>query len=345
MTYIFKYIVIRKEFKLNEFRVALVPSDCIKLINGGIIVYVEKSNNRCIKDSEYSIIGCKMIDNIYQLQNPKDEILIIGLKELDLDDNNIFSYKHMYFSHTYKNQAGCNNILEKFKLNNGIIYDMEYFTDDNNKRLFAFGNMAGFIGCYLGLLQYYNRNSKNMDLKNLLPYKSSDIIYNNSYIIANYIIQNNIVPQIAVIGINGHTGNGCIKLLKKLKLEYTGYTRDMSKNDLHKYNIIFNCINIIHYIIPFITLDTINNFNKMDVIVDISCDYNNKYNPLPIYNNCSTFANPIIKVNNIDIIAIENLPSLLPVESSNDFSNKLVDIINNLNYINSWDKVYKLNYK
>ena len=133
------------------------------------------------------------------------------------------------------------------------------------------------------------------------------------------------------------------KIIKKIKIRIHWLYNSL-KNDLNNYNIIINCINISNFIDPFITYETINSFDKTDVIVDISCDYNNNYNPLPIYNKCTTYSNPIIKVNNIDIIAIENLPSLLPLESSNEFSNKLVDIINNTYYTSNWDKVYSMYY-
>ena len=198
------------------------------------------------------------------------------------------------------------------------------------------------MGCYLGLLQYYNRKRNLDNIINLEPFNSSSILINNSHIITNYLKQNNIVPSIAIIGCNGRTGNGCIKLLKLLNLDYTGYTTEMSKNDLNNFNIILNCIHITKYIEPFITYNNLNSFTNTDVVVDISCDYSHKYNPFPIYNRCSTFINPIIKVNNIDIIAIENLPSLLPIESSTVFSNKLVNLINNTDYAYCWDKVNNL---
>jgi len=320
-----QYIVIRKEYKLNEFRVPLVPSDCIILINKGFIVYVEKSMIRCINNMEYMKVGCIMIDDYTMLQHNVDHMLIVGLKDLDIMNSIIFKYKHMYFSHTFKNQNNNNIILSKFKSNGGIIYDMEYFTDDMNNRLITFGYYAGIAGCYMGLFQYYMKQV-NGNIMNITPIKNIKHLYYN----LNFILNLNEKPNIAIIG-NGRCAKGCMFFLNSLNLEYTIFTRTSSKNELVNYDIIFNCIQINSYIEPFITMDTIKTFIKLSILVDISCDYNNIYNPLPIYTRLSTFENPIIHVNDmIDVIAIDNLPSLLPRDSSIDFSSNLVKILTNM---------------
>ena len=92
----FKYIVIRREYKKMEYRTPLIPQDC-KELSKNIIVYVEKDNNRCYSDEEYSANGCIMIDTYLDLDHK--EVLVIGLKELELLNDN-FKYNHMYFSHT-----------------------------------------------------------------------------------------------------------------------------------------------------------------------------------------------------------------------------------------------------
>ena len=202
---------------------------------------------------------------------------------------------------------------------------MEYFTNDMGKRIITFGYFAGIAGCYMGLLQYYMKLI-NRNVMNIIP------IYciKNLYYILNFILNLDVKPSIAIIG-NGRCAKGCMDFLNSLNLEYTVFTRDSSKKDLIYYNVIFNCIQINNYIEPFITLDTLEQFDKLNLVVDISCDYNNKYNPLPIYNKLSTFDNPIIHINEkVDVIAIDNLPSLLPKDSSIYFSSNLVKILTNM---------------
>jgi len=328
----FKYIVIRKEYKENEYRVALIPSDCKKIIDKNeeecchpVSIYVEKSNTRCFTDLEYINAGCVLIDNYIELAHPIKDMLIVGLKELPMTEY-MYSYNHLYFSHCFKNQENSNTILQLFKLKGGNIYDLEYFTD-GKKRLVSFGFSSGLVGCYLGLLQYYYRK-QYMNICDLNPFKYFEDLFNKILAEKNSIYNQ---PTIAIIG-NGRCASGCMSLLNILELPYKIYNRSLSKTDLNKYNIIINCIVLTEYIEPFITTESLHSFNNTDVIVDISCDYNNINNPLPIYNNSTSFKNPIHKIGSIDLIAIDNLPSLLPKDSSTDFSNELVKIINN-NYI------------
>ena len=67
---------------------------------------------------------------------------------------------------------------------------------------------------------------------------------------------------------------------------------------------------------------------KLGVICDVSCDPYGDYNPLPIYDKCTTFDDPTLRLvageNPVDLISIDHLPSLLPVESSEDFCDQLM---------------------
>ena len=333
----FHYIVIRREYRDN--RVALIPSDCLKLTES-YTVYVEKSNTRCFTDEEYIENGCILIDNYLELDHDINTILVVGLKELP-DEIDHYSYNHLYFSHTYKNQCNSNIILNKFKQKKGVIYDLEYFntTDLNSTRLFAFGFYAGIAGCYMGLLHYYlklsgtNYNNNNNTIQSML---------NTINILANEYSY--MIPRIAIIG-NGRCASGCIYMLNILKNQFTIFDRKSNMSNLKNYNIIFNCIllNINDKVEPFITMDTLKSIHNINIIVDISCDYNNKYNPIAIYNTPTTFTSPIHTVEDVNIIAIDNLPSLLPKESSIYFSNKLVPYIEDI-YIYSeiWVNVYKV---
>jgi hypothetical protein len=72
-------------------------------------------------------------------------------------------------------------------------------------------------------------------------------------------------------------------------------------------------------------------------VVDISCDVHNSLNPLPIYDEITSFAKPTLRVVEpdedqsgrppLDVIAIPTLPALVPIVSSNDFSAQLVSCL------------------
>ena len=64
------------------------------------------------------------------------------------------------------------------------------------------------------------------------------------------------------------------------------------------------------------------------MIADVSCDPYGPHNPLPLYHRCTTLAEPCVRLIEtspvLDLIAIDHLPSLLPLESSGDFSAQLL---------------------
>jgi saccharopine dehydrogenase (NAD+, L-lysine forming) len=65
------------------------------------------------------------------------------------------------------------------------------------------------------------------------------------------------------------------------------------------------------------------------MIVDISCDITNPNNPIPVYNTNTTYEVPFIRVvddeKKMDVVSIDNLPSMIPKESSIEFSNALIN--------------------
>lgn len=64
-------------------------------------------------------------------------------------------------------------------------------------------------------------------------------------------------------------------------------------------DIFVNCIYLSSKIAPFISLDAISNAGperRLSVIVDVSCDTTNQFNPLPIYNVNTTFDKPTVPV-------------------------------------------------
>jgi saccharopine dehydrogenase (NAD+, L-lysine-forming) len=78
---------------------------------------------------------------------------------------------------------------------------------------------------------------------------------------------------------------------------------------------------------------------QLRVIADVSCDPNSSYNPIPIYDRSTTFADPLVRVAGgsdlLDVMAIDNLPSMLPIESSNDYADQLLPYLLRLDDIGS----------
>lgn len=66
-------------------------------------------------------------------------------------------------------------------------------------------------------------------------------------------------------------------------------------------------------------------------MVDVSCDTTNPHNPIPIYSINTTFEDPTVPVEvkndenktPLSVISIDHLPSMLPREASDSFSQGL----------------------
>jgi saccharopine dehydrogenase (NAD+, L-lysine forming) len=65
-------------------------------------------------------------------------------------------------------------------------------------------------------------------------------------------------------------------------------------------DIFVNCIYLSSSIPPFVSPDQLNTAGsnrRLSVVVDVSCDTTNPFNPIPIYNINTTFDNPLVSVN------------------------------------------------
>jgi saccharopine dehydrogenase (NAD+, L-lysine-forming) len=338
-------IYIRKE-NINEYRTPLIPKDITLLINNGFTVYIQHSLTRIYSNQQYIAHGGIITNEEWYSPMFKDAI-IIGIKELsnmEILDNHI----HLYFSHSFKNQSNSEYILSKFINSNSKLYDFEYILDHFNKRYIAFGYYSGLVGGVLGLKQYYNKISYLDNINNLKVWSS----YKKMIDYMKHCVVKDV--KIAVIGSNGRCGSGVRVILDYFKLEYTIIDRNYDVSKLKEYDIIYNCI-LLDESYDKIWFDTNTKFNKKMVIVDISCDYSRPNNPIKLYNTSTTWKTPVFRYNRyVDIIAIDNLPSLLPKESSNYFSNKLVPLLLdfNIDFSNYWknnlkiyyDKANKFNY-
>ena len=303
-----KQLYLRKETKEKEYRTPLTPHDCATLIENNYQIQFEPSSTRCYKDDEYELAGC-IQTHINEIDN---SAIIIGLKEFDTTETTLLNKKHFYFSHAFKGQENSHHIINLFQEKNGNIYDYEYIVDENGRRLIAFGHWAGFAGMYLGLLQY-----RDSTICEYAPTSVSEICD----VLREYTAK----PKITICGARGRCGSGCLELLKLVNI--TPHICEKGDSIPEDTEIFINAI----YLSPdstavFFDETTIQNYKRLRVIVDISCDIHAKNNPIRLnYPNC--WLTKYTKyTDNIDIICIDNLPSLLPKDSSQEFSKKLTEL-------------------
>ena len=329
------HLWIRAEQRQNEKRVGITPADTSKLINAGIKVTVEESPDRIISTEEYYKAGSEIAKQHAWPRAPKNTI-ILGLKELP-EDLEVIEHKHIMFGHAFKGQTAGRKLLKKFKAGKGVLYDLEYLTDPQGRRLAAFGYWAGYAGAAVSLKAY-------ADQQNTKGICGPVSVFENKQKIADctrnaFVNVENKFPKILVAGALGRVGTGAIDFCEALGLKVTKWDIEETKNgepfpEILEHEIFLNCILAKPGAPVFVRDKYHSSIRKLRVIGDISCDPDSSFNPIPIYNSPTNWAVPVIRVNTsqiLDVMAIDNLPSLLPYESSVDFSKQLLPLLFDLN--------------
>ena len=104
-------------------------------------------------------------------------------------------------------------------------------------------------------------------------------------------------------------------------------------------DIFINCIYLTTKIPNFVDMPSLDTPNrKLSVVCDVSADTTNPNNPIPIYTVATAFDKPTVPVEVRDgpvlsVISIDHLPSLLPREASEAFSN---DLLPHLLQLKNW---------
>lgn len=329
-------IWLRSEFRKTERRTPLLPDGAKELLDNGYQVIVEKSKNRIIKDDEYEAAGCEMVD-ADGWKTPPENAIILGLKELP-DDPEIIKNPHIFFAHAYKEQAGWKEMLTRFDRGGADLLDIEYMTRENGVRYVAFGYRAGYMGAALALLHWNSKNAGNGDFLNqsLTPFEDADILDETIEKIGEGAKK----PKVLIIGAGGRCGTGASDIFERHGAIITKWDREETTNldrkALMDHDIMINCAFIKSKQPPFIRKEDIKAGTRLSIVTDVSCDPFSDFNPIPIYNEPTSWDEPYLVVNgeggkSIDLIAIDNLPSLLPRESSEEFAGLMLPELKKLN--------------
>ena len=63
-------------------------------------------------------------------------------------------HAHIKFGHCYKQQEGWTKYLSRFVHGGGILYDIEFLTGLDGRRVAAFGYYAGYAGAAVALMAW-----------------------------------------------------------------------------------------------------------------------------------------------------------------------------------------------
>ena len=97
--------------------------------------------------------------------------------------------------------------------------------------------------------------------------------------------------------------------------------------------LFFNCILAGPTTPVFVPKSALTAERRLRVIGDIACDPDSTFNPVPIYSAATSWEAPALRVHEnppLDVTAIDNLPSMLPLESSEDYAAQLLPTLQGL---------------
>lgn len=326
-------------------RSPLTPSDAAHLVSRGCRVSVEASPHRCFPDEEFKSVGCQITEPGSWVYSDLSTV-ILGLRDVP-QKHYALKHRHIMFCHAFKQQNGWEHRLLRFLRGDGKLYDLASIVDDNKHRLVSFGTTAGHIGMAAGILTWCKQKLEKpfpgMSIPaNLLSQLNSDTPL-DSHIEAILHMTTTFLsrrPRILVIGSKGRCGHGAMHFASSVGLadSLVGWTRENTAEqgpfeEILDFDIVVNAIHLDDRESGVFIDDQIIRKAKraMSILVDISCDPVSPFNPFPIYSGTTTFEHPFLRILDgssmsypLDVIAIPNLPSLLPVESSKSFSSQLL---------------------
>lgn len=321
------HLWVRAEQRPNEDRVGLTPEGAKALMSGGIKVTVEESAVRAIPLQGYIDAGCEIAAENSWPSAPADAI-IFGLKELP-EDGTPLPHRHIMFGHAFKGQHSGKALLDRFAAGGGTLYDLEYLVDEAGRRVAAFGYWAGYAGAAVTLKSWCaQQRGEICGPVGVYPGKDALLAELSAELKA---VQAD-VPTAIVIGAMGRVGTGAADLCEAMGITVTKW--DMAETasggpfpEILQHDLFLNCIFARPGTPVFVPAEALSAARKLTAIGDVACDPDSDYNPVPIYDQATSWEAPALRVASdpvMDVMAIDNLPSMLPVESSHDYAGQLL---------------------
>ena len=258
---------------------------------------------------------------------------MLGVKDLP-ESSEPLHHQHIYFGHAYKSQDGWRSLLRRFKAGGGKLYDVEYLTDESGRRVAAFGYWAGFTGCAVGVKTWIGQQlGRDPVVAPIHPYPGqTELVGELDRELRDAARLSGRKPTVIIVGAGGRVGAGAGDLAEQLGLGITRWdiaetARGGPFEEILEHDLFVNCVLVNTKIPPFVTMETLSApGRRLSVISDVSCDPG-EYNPVPVYSKPTTFGEPTVRVIPhpvLDLTAIDHLPSMLPVEASEDFGRQLL---------------------
>lgn len=315
------HVWIRSESRGTERRAPVAPADIPLLIHAGFRVTVEESPQRIFDVEEYAAAGASVVGEGAWVDAP-DDAYVLGIKELP-DEPDSLRHRHIYFAHAFKGQEDARRTLERFRRGGGRLLDIEYLTGDDGRRVVAFGYWAGYVGAALGVLHL--AGTLTAPLAPMAKHELDAELEQAGTSGADELLA-------LVTGARGRSGRGAQQALASAGMPVTSWdreeTRDLHKQALLGHDLLVNCVVTHTPTTPFVEQSDLDRERRLRVLADVTCDVTGPTNMLPVNTRTTTWQEPVRRLHGgtsehsvpLDVIAIDNLPSLLPREASEGFS-------------------------
>ncbi|KMK68711.1 saccharopine dehydrogenase [Puniceibacterium sp. IMCC21224] len=341
------HLWVRAEQRQNEERIGITPEGVADLIALGISVTVEHSHQRAIPIEGYLAAGATPAPEGSWTSAP-DDAIIFGLKELPTDGTPL-RHRHILFGHAFKRQPDGEVLLRRFGAGGGTLFDLEYLTDADGRRVAAFGYWAGYAGAAVALRCWIAQQQGAL----CAPLRTLP-----SAAALRAELQDDLAalgskrPDAIVIGALGRVGTGATDLCTQMGMTVTGW--DMAETahggpfpQILDHAIFLNCILARPGTPVFVPATVTTAARALRVIGDIACDPDSAFSPIKVYDRTTSWDSPALRVHDappLDVTAIDNLPSLLPVESSQDYAAQLLPTLRTLGTLDApvWQRAAEL---
>ncbi len=355
-------LALLREARIDENRTPLSPAQVSIILSkfSNIKIIVQPSNKRCFKDEDYQKAGAQITDDLSSA-NIIFGVKEVDISSLIKNKTYLFfshtSKVRQYIGQTIKDEA----IIYKKELLREVIKKKITLIDYENireisgeaYRYLGFGRFAGIIGTYNTLnlyLKLFNKKS--------LP-RAFEI--NNYKEIKKLISKQNFSKIKILLTGSGRASKGSMELLKQANIkqvsinDYLNNKHDKAvfcnistkeyiekkdgkeiskvKNYLFETDMLIAC----HYWEPkfpkLFYSNQINEFKNLKIIGDITCDINGS---IPTTIRSTSIAKPYYSIDintmkeidlsdkDIAVMAVDNLPSELPRDASEEFGSSVI---------------------
>lgn len=330
------HLWLRAESRPNEDRTGITPDGVAALIAKGFTVTVEDSPRRVFATDAYARAGAAIAPQGSWPTAP-DDAIVFGLKELP-EDGMPLRHRHIMFGHAFKGQPAGQVLLRRFQAGGGTLYDLEYLTDDAGRRLAAFGYWAGYAGAAVSLKAWAAQQGGGICAP-IHAYADKDLLLDE--LRAQLDATGRPRPQALVIGAKGRVGTGAADLLVALGVPVTRW--DMAETahggpfpEVLVHDLFINAILAQPGAPVFVPASAVASGRRLTVIGDVACDPTSDFSPIKVYDRTTSWDQPVLRVAEqppLDVMAIDNLPSMLPRESSEDYAAQLLPVLMQLDRI------------